>query len=202
MDEYLTLTRYDLELNLKAQEIKGLQIINAAMVGGVLLLFFVTLFLYYKNSANAMDLYSPANDGLINILSIALIILAIVLYAMAYVLPQLQSTPERLLNKLGKDFRDEKGNEIKDPVSKIMYAFRGHMIIRLALLEVVALFGLMLLYLSAINGSLHVRSIIWLTSIPAFIFFGFVFLNFPTKERIIENIDNTILKKLRAFNKA
>jgi hypothetical protein len=201
MKEYLKLTRYDLEHNLKAQEIISLQIISGAMVGGVLLLFLLSLFLFYNSSADSIELYSPANDGLINILSAVLIILAIVLYTIFYLLPQFQCAPERLLNKLGKSFRDEKGNEIKEPVSKIMFVFRGQMVIRLALLEVVALFGLILLCLSAINGSLHVRSIIWLTSTPAVIFLYFVFSNFSSKERIIENIDNNILKKLRAYNK-
>ena len=95
---------------------------------------------------------------------------------------------------------DGEGNEIKKPISKLMVVFRSVMIIRLALLDGVALFGLVLLLLSASNGSLHERSIIWLALTPVVILLGFVFLTFPTKEKIVENIDTNILRKLRTYS--
>lgn len=71
------------------------------------------------------------------------------------------------------------------------------MIIRLTILETVALLGLVTLFLSIIERSIYVNTYYWLLLIPTLIMIAYIFQNFPTKQKVAKQIEMNILNPLR-----
>ena len=89
--------------------------------------------------------------------------------------------------------------EITDPVIKLITIERIYMIIRLAMLEGVSLFAMVILFLAVSNGELQSKPLLWLLVIPLIIQTLFTFKNYISKSSYIDRIENDILGSVNGF---
>ena len=71
------------------------------------------------------------------------------------------------------------------------------MVIRLAMLEGITLFGLVALIQSVLSRIIYFNDNYWLLTLPLFILIWVVLINYISKEKIISRIENEILFRLR-----
>jgi hypothetical protein len=196
MQDFTALTRFDFENKINKQEIVALQIIYTAMAGGVLLMAIVFVFLTVGKTGTRPE--TPVSGiTLPDVFAAAVVLMAFLLYPLAYYLPEWQLKSRRLKSRLEKPFYDNKGAELTDPVAKIMYILRTIMVVRLAILESLALVGLTGLFLSGIDGTRAENWHPWIFITPAVIFFIYTVKSFPNKARIVNYIDTKILRAIR-----
>ena len=195
MTEYSGYSKTEIGAKISAQDVKATQIMNIAMVAGVILFTFLIIFLSTKSVDN------PENTGIdifvLSILIITLIIFALFSYLIVYFVPQFLFSSSKLEKRINQPFYDAQRNETNEPSLKLMQLFRIQMIIRLALLEFVSLFGLVLLFLSINQDYIDSHPMAWLLLTPALIQIVYTIKNYPTKDNIIEFIENNMLHKLR-----
>ena len=118
-------------------------------------------------------------------------------YPVVYYLPSWQLQRDRLRHRLQQPFTDQLGNEITDPVSKVMAVVKSLIIIRIALMEAVAVLGLVSIFILIMQGSLPNKLSLLLFLAPTGIFLFFVLKTFPSKSMLIYLIQNRILNKIR-----
>jgi len=191
----VNISRFELEEKITSREVKTLQIVNIWMVGSVIIFLAVILLLFYKNSSDVASMSD--NQYYSQILLISLIVIAILEYSLVYYLPKFQLTTGKLKIRLSSVFYDPKGKIKNEPVFTLLQIYRMLMIIRLAMLDGVAIFGLFVLYYAVSNNLIYSQPIYWISIIPLIIIVLFVYFYFPTKEKIIFYIEKNILDKLR-----
>lgn len=193
MNSAINLSKTELREKINLQELQSLQLINIAMAAGVILLAAVILFL--KNSTAFAN--SGAGGSLnFPLLKITFIVVALIFYALVYVLPQILFTPARLEQRLAKPFYDAQKNELFETTAKLVQLYKMQMIVRLTLLESVSMLGLLLLFVSTMNGATDNHPGMWLLLAPTVIQIVYTYKNLPTKESVSEFIDVHILRKI------
>ena len=78
--------------------------------------------------------------------------------------------------------------KITDTGQKLMVILRTAYILRLAMLEFVAFFGIMVCFLGVISGTLSDYPIYWINLFSAIFFLGFIWINFPRREKVLDII--------------
>jgi len=182
--EKLNIEKLQEEIN--SEELRSVKIITTALNIGVLLYFAVCLFLYFSDdhSVNPETIDTSLNDnlllGVLGLTAIMIVVSRIV--------------PNKVFNKDGEamtSFLYERAANSKEAVQIINTFY----IIKFAMLEGVALFGLVALMLSVLNSSIYNNDIYWLAIIPMLLMNTIFILNFPTKERVIQLISDKILSQ-------
>lgn len=146
-------------------ELRALQVVQAALMGGVF--FFglvVVLFAIRPPAASA----TPIAPRVLLLLSALHAAGALGAWAVA---PFLQGL---LLARLGA----------RMGAVGTVGALRSALVLRLALLEGPALFGLVICLLAGISGALRATPLYWLNALSAVAFIGYGVLSFPTVERL------------------
>jgi hypothetical protein len=167
-------------------DLRNLKIITSALNIGVLLFFAVCLFLYFSND-NIIDtdnLDTSFNDKmLLGVLGITALMIV-----MSRIIPN---------NVFKKDSEAMTSffNERASPVKEAIQVVTTYYIIKFALLEGAALFGLVSLMLSILNDAIDYNDIYWLSIIPMLVMNFIFILTFPTKERVIQLINDKILSQ-------
>lgn len=152
MEEYLSLSRYDIENKLSGSQLMISRIISLALTAGPFFLLLVILLFYLENKSTGIDYEA---SGFINVLIYAFIFIAIGVYGAFLFIPQFFSKPEYLRKRLSGKMLDQRKNRIEDPILKLLFLDRTLMIIRLALLESVSFLGMVILFLSAASGYIY-----------------------------------------------
>ncbi|MBX7153210.1 ATP synthase F0 subunit C [bacterium] len=176
-------TLQEFQSKLTDAHIKTLQIIQAALGVGVTAFLGVVVFLYTAQPEYDQRM-ADQNLDLIKILTLIHALMAATLYYGSTFIYNMQFTESKLREAVSKTFNDEKGQPITDPVFKCMVVIRTAMILRLAMLESSALFGLVICLLAVTNGVMHHYPEYWLNLITAALFLSLVVMLFPNRERI------------------
>ncbi len=177
---------------LTAQNIRIFQIIHGAIALGVAAFMGVVLFLYSTQTAPTESGDLKDSYDLIKILTLAHIMIAAAVYTVSRVVFNLLLGPSAWKDGTVKTFKDSQGRTVTDPAEKILAMIRSALIVRLAMLEAPALFGLVICLLAITNGTIYHTSIIWLNAITALILIGFVIRTFPNKERLEEIFNSRV----------
>ena len=198
MEEFLSLSKSELESKLPDQEVRISQIINLAMMAGVIIFSMIILYMY--SALNSDDYYFNPETSISPLLVKVLIIIGLINYSLLYIIPKFIFSPQSIKNRLSGTVITKQGDPLTDSISKLIYLHRTYMLIQIAILEFVALFGLVILFISIQEGLIYSDSDYWLLFVPAIIMILYIIKNFPTKQKMAEQIENNFLKSLRTIH--
>ena len=194
MEEFQSITRFYIESKLTNKMLSVPRIISSAMVLGAAIFSIIIFYLYSKNPNE--DFVLPEVSQ-INTLIYVLIALGLLVYSAFFYLPNFLLNPQYLKNRLTKGLKDNQGNAITDPIDKLLNIDLTFMIVRLAMLESIALFAMVILFLAASNGQLNFEPSLWLLLLPLVIQAAFTFNNYLPKIKYVDRIETKILAPLK-----
>jgi hypothetical protein len=196
MEKYQSISRFDIDDKLSVEQLRISRTICFAMVAGVLIFLLLILFLYYTQEINN-DL--RINESYVFILKNIMPIIALIIYSVFLLFPGFFLKPENIRKRLAQVMYDQNRKKIDDPVEKLIIFDRLYMVLRMAMLEGVSLFGMVVLLQAVTNAYIKDNPILWLWILPFFILAVFGFKNYLHKDSYIERIENQILVKLNRF---
>jgi hypothetical protein len=197
MDEFLSINRSELEIKLPNQEVRISQIISLAMLAGVII--FSMFMLYMYSVMNSEDYYFDPETSISPLLTKVLIIIGLINYSLLYIIPKFVFSPQAIKNRLSTPVMTNQNDPLTDSISKLVYLHRTYMLIKISIMEFVALFGLVVLFLSIQEGLIYTNSDYWLLFTPTIIMIIYIIKNFPTKQKIAEQLEENFLKPLRSL---
>lgn len=157
---------------LTPQQIMTLKIIYGALAAGVVLFAMVVIFLYQTSGAT-----TPVEDDLMSILSYTHLVMALIGYPIAKWLYEQFFKQSGMFESIAKNlFAGE-----EDPAMQFLIRFRAGSIARLAIMEGIAFFGLVVCFLGTTDGTLRAYPIYWLNLTSSIIFVSYVIFNMPSK---------------------
>jgi hypothetical protein len=155
-------TPSQIEQEITTENLKQIKIITIAMNIGIALFAIVCLVLYLSGSEVTTD-----DTEFINILLGVLLLVSSSVYVLASIIP----------NKILKE-------NLKRSGANLVGAFNSYQIIKLALFEAPALFGLVIIVLGITNGSIYKNSYIFAATAPMIAMFAVSIVTFPTELNI------------------
>ena len=194
MEEFQSITRFDIESKLTNKILNVPRIISSAMLAGVMIFLLVIIYLNSSRLDENIVLPEFSQTGT---LIYVLIFAALSVYTAFLYVPKFYLNPRYLKDRLSKSLKDKQGNPITDPIEKLLNIDLTFMIIRLAMLESIALFAMVILFLSVSEGRLDSEPSLWLLVIPFAIQAVFTLNNYLPKGRYIDRIETQILAPLR-----
>ncbi|MBL7996790.1 hypothetical protein JNM05_15595 [bacterium] len=192
MNSLSEVTLSEFQTALTPQNVRVIQIIQGAIGLGVVMFMGVVLFVYSSQTMSVDARIANDDYDLINLLTLAHIMIAAGVYTVARVVFNLLLSSSVLRNGVTKVMKDGQGRVIDSPAEKILAIIRSAIIVRLAMLEAPALFGLVICLIGTFNGTIQETPSIWLNAITSLILIGFVILTFPNKEHIEEIFNSRI----------
>ncbi len=167
----------DVERHLDGPFTRGQQLIHVALALGVLMFLGVIVVLAVIGSSDA-----PGDDATVpQLLSYIHPLLLITALAAGHIARNSMLHPARLTEPNPRIQADGAAQLV---VMKIAAAD----LVRLALLEGCALFGLVILLISHLGGVLSAQPLYWFNAASAVIMVAFVAMRFPNKERYLETV--------------
>jgi hypothetical protein len=167
-------TLQDLHLAMTPAIVKSYQVFYFGNAMGVLVFLFVVLFLFIQSFSNPSTPIDPGPGRYVMMLTALHLAVAVVAYLAAIFVYR---------RILARAFSQERRGTSADVVlSNIRLAG----IVRLAIVEWAAFFGLVVLVVSTQQWVLQHAPEYWLNLLSTAIFFGFVLLTFPTRARLEE----------------
>lgn len=183
MNDLQNMSYDEFDKSVPDSSIKTLQIIFVAIGVGVLLFLSVVLVLYFNNSAAAAE-----TDGEIE--SMMTIVHVVVFVSMFFVSKYIYNMAlGGRLGLTGSTSMRAPGSSIDDLLQKI----RTAEIIRLALMEMGVFVGLVTLLICVFNGAIYSNSVYWINAFSSIFFWGVIYINFPTKQRIYDTLRNRMI---------
>ena len=164
--------------------LREMRTVYIALGAGVLVFGFVIW-----NISTVATGRAPAEDTLrmMMILSIVHAVFALSVYAVSNFIYNLQFRPSRLERSAQEGVYDPRSRRVlEDPAVNSLMIIRVAAIIRLALLEGVAFFGLAICMMGVKNGVMEIQPAYWLNALSAVVMLAFVAATFPTRERVEE----------------
>jgi len=187
MQNIQTISRHELEAKISETQIRVMQIMYIAM--GVTQAAMITVVaVFYKIGKTRPLPEEPINTLSLKYMMLALVFAALLEYGLFIILPKLR------LAMAGATFIAGNQQNTIDKIPLLLSAYRSITIIRLALLEGVALFGIVILLLAVTQFTIYSQSAYWLCLTPSVILFAYLYLFFPTRDRVIFYIENNFLK--------
>ena len=156
------------------------QIIHIALAIGVTLFFGVVVFLYYNGTSDA-----EAEEDVIQVLCLVLIVLGMTAYGAAMFVYKKMFAAKSLEEPL----TTPDGKSIGNAADIFVARLRSAQIVRLALFQGVAFFGLVICQLSVLNGLMHASPVYWAAALPTLFVILLVALTFPTKEKLAADFE-------------
>ena len=144
-----------------------MQVVQAALMAGVLVFGLVVMLLAIR----PQTMGTPTPARMLTLFSLVHGAMAVGTWSLA---PLLQTA---LLARA----RPESGAGVG---TAALAAIRSAGLLRLALLEGTALFGLVVCLLAALGGALREQPLYWLNALSALAFLAYAALSFPTRERV------------------
>ncbi|MBI5473257.1 MAG: hypothetical protein HY961_13015 [Ignavibacteriae bacterium] len=174
------ISRTEFEQSLSTESVRTSQIIHIALALGALLFFGVVIFLYFNGTADA----EPEED-VIQALCLVLIVFGMTAYGAAmFVYKKMFAEIS-----LAEPVMTSDGKTIVNQAEIFVARLRSAQIIRLALFQGVALFGLVICQLSVMNGLMHASPVYWAAALPTLFVILLVALTFPTKEKLAADFE-------------
>lgn len=165
--------------------VRVLQLIHLALLGTVSMFTFGVVLVHYMYApAAAADAEEVA---LIRVLSLGVLMMATAVYGTV-----MHLYPRVLLRARPPDAGPD--TPASDPAAWSLARIRTAEILRLALLEAPALFGLAVCILAGFNGVLQAHPVYWLNALPAVVLIAYATLNFPSLDRLIDLFRNHLME--------
>ncbi len=158
-------TLEEFENELEDNDLKALQIIYGALAMGIITFLGVIVFFYLSVDGNSDD------SDFINTLTMAHFALLVVILGAVKIL-----YPALLKRSL----------EVADTAASLFAAIRTSHILRLALFEAAAFFGLIICFLAAQSGVLQDAPFYWINVVSALVMLYMVYIYFPTHRSVVE----------------
>ncbi len=192
MDEYKKVTIDQIDAKLVGEPLRINRIISFALVMGTTLFLAVVIFLYQDKLSSDVEVFPNVVDELI----IVFLIFALIIYSMFLIFPKIFLKRDKLEDQLLFTTASPNNVAITDPVMNIINLDRTMMIIRLAMLEGITIFGLVALMLSVNSGIIYYNDNYWLLVVPLLIQIIATSLFVP-KEKTISRIERDILFRIK-----
>ncbi len=187
---FQTLSSAQFEAVLTGANVRQMQIVQAALGMGVFTFGIVIAVLYTTVEA------VPTREDIEWIQKLTLVHLLILSggAAMANILFRSLFSERQLAAAAERKVRDRRGQVLTDPASKALAHVRSAIILRLAVLEAPALFGLVICLLTVTSGVAAVVPIYLLNALSAAGFIVYVATTFPNKDRLSGIFNEFVLK--------
>jgi len=167
-------------------ELRILTILQLAMTAGVILFLLVVVVLHVAREAGPVDSTMARTAQILSVVHVAT---AVGCWGMAFFL---YNALLRAGNRAAVDEpRDEHSDENTKTDSQARHSFlalRNATMVRLALLEAAAIFGLVVLLIAALCGVLGKQPLYWVNLVSPVFFIAFAFLTLPSEDRVIEKL--------------
>jgi len=167
--------------------LRTMQIIHIAMPLGVVFLFGLVVLFHTRNSAGA----SSQKVSLIKLLSFFHAAVAVIVYKISR--PLFDRTLLKCSRPGYRCGTSPVSETQPDPALQIVRAILSAQLIRLALFDAVAVFGLIICLSAAIVGVLQQYPVYWLNTLSSLFLVWFVSARFPTEERLEDLFRKKIL---------
>ncbi|MFH1194131.1 MAG: hypothetical protein V1720_00385 [bacterium] len=184
MDMSNSVSIEDFEKSLPAGYLKTLQIIFFAIGTGIFLFFTVCVILYFIN----VQPETPPTEEVVSMLSFIHAIIFVALFFTSkfmygFILSDKFNPGKNMMSfqQLG---------EVRGNYSNLLQKIRTAEIVRLAILEGPALFGLVIILLSVMSGVIYYNSGYWLNLLSSFALWGMIYINFPRTDKLYEVVRN------------
>lgn len=190
MEIFKSLSRYDIEQSLTADQVRITQIILVALFASTIL-FLIPISVI--NSTKAYPIVTPGISDFAQLYMYFVIVFAAAAYIFIYFFPALFLTIPAITKRLQTAGAQENKRQAASYLINMDRQFR---IIQNAILEGVSLFAIVGIFLELTQSEYQIAGDIWLLTIPIAIHAFILFSNFPTKENILNRIDKDILEKI------
>ena len=193
MQSLSNLSTMEFKTALTPERVRVGMIIQGALAAGALLFFFAVL--------AVASLNQPKNTIAIDLDQLTYMTCACLLFFVAdFIIGRFlyfsQFKPERLEAAYSSEFKDQNGNIIPaSPAEKAVSLIRTSMLIRTALFEGAAFFGLATLMIGAQQGALEILPWVWINVFPLLALLIWVLSTFPTANRLESIFEANILNK-------
>lgn len=155
------------------EKLRPLKIITIALCAGVILFFFVTFFFYYNSSVEDVQ---QSDVNILDILFPVMIIITITMYTVVTLFGnQILKIILRNSNLSARDL-------VNSEYSSLLSVITSYTIVRLAMMESAAFFGLIVLMMSILSGVLAYYPVYWAGVIPMIIMLIYAARIFPSRE--------------------
>lgn len=180
MTQLKNLTYEDFRKVLSPQHLKELQIIYFALGFGIFIFTVILFFIY--NTISSM--VASTDDSQILMLSIIHFVLLITCFPLSKYLFE-NITKGKWISKFVSQNPGERENAAPEEPAKTFWdRLRTAHIIRLALFEGVALFGLVICLLAMFDGVMQIYPAYWVNLTSSFVFGMILVYNFPSVEKM------------------
>jgi hypothetical protein len=193
MQSLSNLTTTEFKAALTPERVRVGMIIQSALAAGSLLFFFSVLAV---SSLNQRNNSIQIDYDLLTNMTIVCMLFFLVDFAIGYFLYHSQFRPNRLEAVYSSDLLDKNGNVIPaSPAEKAISLIRTSMLIRTALFEGAAFFGLATLMVGAQQGALSTVSWVWVNALPLLVLLIWIVIMFPTSNRLEKIFEDNIIKR-------
>jgi len=178
MAHYSEVTMFDFQKVLTPTNVKGLQIIHIALVLGIFFFAGMVAFLSVSFSKTG----TQSGTSIVRMLSYAHLMTALILYVLSNRIYNRALEAQRPMDSsLAGQSAEESRLKLAE---RFFQSIRTAVIIRLALLEGVALFGLTICLIASTWGVIQIQPIYWLNALSSLAFIVYAIGNLPTKARL------------------
>ena len=182
MNSYQQLSEHEFERFLTPEVVRVFQIIHSALLGGATMFAFVVLLLHAQHIDN-----EPVDAEVVTIMSIVNALFAVGAFGISHILF------ERMFNNQQQNNSISSTNSLYE---QSLATIRAAMIVRMAILEGAAFFGLVVC-LIAVTGGVTQQEPAYLFNLASYFLFMLVGINtFPTKNALLDIFRKNILKKI------
>ena len=182
MSKEIQLSLEEFRKQLKPQQVRVFQIISLALGTGVFLFFLIVLGTYW-GSSETPGTQESSNLSVIKILTLVHILEAGFLYILSFFLYRFLVSQQQL-KKILKTPPPAGVDPATPPEGRCIGIILTGTLIRLAMFEGTALFGLITCLLGATDGTLRQYPVYWLNLFSLVFMILFVLVTFPTRQRL------------------
>lgn len=175
MDLRGKLSRSAFESALTPAHVMTSQVIQGAMISGVLTFTLAVAFMYTRSG---MLMPGATDLETIRTLTIVHLIFLVVNLGLSFFFTQRLFSPEGMKDALASDDPDA-------AAQRCVMQQRTALIARLAVLEGSAFFGLAVCMIGAMNGVLHETPAYWINLLSPFLLISYGIATFPSRERLV-----------------
>jgi hypothetical protein len=178
MDEEQQVTLEQFREVLTPVNVRTTQIINVALGIGVMSFFLVIVYFYFRLQGSGGE--SPGDDSLLQVLSMVHIAFAVIAFTAGMILYGV------VINLFRK-------SPLAGTAEGCLRIIRMATIVRLALMEGAAFFGLVVCLFGAVEGLLEEFPVYWLNALSSLAMVAFIVVTFPTRDGLEQTFQNLIL---------
>lgn len=186
MDQFSSITRIEIEQVLTAQEFNISRIISLAILAGAFIFFLVILVFYQINMERPFE--APA-DYELDVVIYFFLFISVVGYYVFLILPNFFLKPANLRKRIAQLPDQQSGQTMASSLQALISVDRVFMVIRLAVLNGISIFGLVILFLAVIDGTVYEDKRWWLLTFPVLIQAGITFRYFVSREQMIARLE-------------